>query len=259
MKKNLIILFVFVSLGLPRVYSGTITLRRHTPTHQEEYYFLALKGAYEQVSGDYKNARKTYGHLRTVTPTDQNLLGAALRLAFDHGHFAEVLSYAPHIDITAPQNKELAFLIAQAYLFLHKNTEGIDILEALRMQHPRDDRFDYFAAIAYTKINQAPQALAIINAVLADPTKRSRYYLFHFLKAKYLFLQNQCSEALDQINASLVNNPSFAKGFFLKGTILEQLHQHKQALAAYQRYQTLNKNDATIAEKIEVLRKRITS
>ena len=257
MKKNLLFL-VAINLILPHGGYSKIELIQHTPSVQEQYYFLALKGAHEHLAGCYQNAHDTYARLHTVTPDDYALMNAAIRLAFDTSKYTEVLSYADKIDPTLLRDKELTFLMAQAYLFLHKDQQGIELLEKLRALYPHDDRFDYFATIAYTKTGQHSTALNVITQVLANPAKRSRYYLFHFLKAKHLFAQSKLDEALHEVTASLVNNPSFAKGFFLKGAILEQQHDYKRALAAYQRYQALSSHDETITKKIEELRKQIT-
>jgi predicted Zn-dependent protease len=258
MKNNLLPLILLVSLALPHESHSNIQLRQHTPNTHEQYYFLALKGAHDHVTGRYQNARDTYTYLHQVTPEDTALMSAAIRLAFDNNNFAEVIAYADKIDLTQSSNKELAFLIAQAYLFLNKDHDGIALLETLRKHYPHDDRFDYFAAIAYTKTTDNQTAQKIIDAVLADSTKRTRHYLFHFLKAKYLFTSNQLDAALHEVTESLINNTSFAKGFFLKGAILEQQHAYTRALAAYKRYQALTKNDPAVAEKIEALRTRIT-
>jgi tetratricopeptide (TPR) repeat protein len=259
MKTNRHYLLILASLGITHAGLGKIELVQHAPSEKEQYYFLALAGAHEHLAGRYQQAQETYTHLHKATPHDHALMSAAIRLAFDHQHFTAVTAYADKIDPSHSRDKDLAFLIAQAYLFLHKDTEGIALLEKLRALYPNDDLFDYFAAMTYIKKAQHQEALDIIAKVLADPTKRSRYYLFHFLKAKYFFTHEQFDEALEEVTASLINNPSFAQGFFLKGAILEQKLEYKRALAAYQRYQAINRSDTTIAKKIEDLRERIAN
>jgi len=257
MKTNRQYLLILASLGISHAGSGKIEIIQHAPSENEQYYFLALTGAHEHLAGHYQRAQETYTHLHKTTPHDHALMSAAIRLAFDHQHFTAVTEYANKVDPSHSRDKDLAFLIAQAYLFLQKDTEGIALLEKLRALYPQDDLFDYFAAMAYVKKTRHQEALSIISKVLADPTKRSRHYLFHFLKAKYLFTCEQFDEALEEITASLINNPSFAQGFFLKGAILEQKLEYKRALAAYQRYQAINRSDTAATKKIEELRERI--
>ncbi|MDQ5890340.1 MAG: hypothetical protein QG604_214 [Candidatus Dependentiae bacterium] len=241
---------LFAALAATSLTPGAIKVIEQAPNSDIQRYFLALKGAYEQASGQLPRATQTYAQLKKILTSDQTFNFALLRLAFDRGNYEEVISYKNTVDLANPQAKEAFFLIAQAYLFLHNTTNAIELLEKLMSLYPHDDRFDYFATIAYTKINQPAKALTRIEAILARQEKRSKHYLFHFLKAKIAFAQSDFILAAEEAKKCLANNPSCAKAFFLLGGIEEKQQHIAQALAWYEHYRTLQPGDKEAIDKV---------
>lgn len=222
----------------------------HKPKADDAFApFLALKGAYEHVNGDTKQAAITYAQLSTLAPESEHLKQARINLAFDRAEYATVVQQAHQIDITNPAHKKNAQRLAQAYLFSNRLCAARDTFAALRAQYPHDDSFDYYAAVTAIKMEDFVGAHRIINHVLAQSGRESKHFLFHFLNAKIAFLSGKYDAAMTHVTTSLAFNSRFAKGMMLKAAIAEKQNRLDLALATYEKYLTMM-NDPTVINRI---------
>ena len=228
-----------------------VTIVTERPDPAAITYFLSLKAAYEQLTGHYSNATTTYTHLRQRLPSDLILAKAELKLLFEQHRYADVIArHTETIDPKIPDNKESLFIIAQSYFLSHKNSAAIKLFSDLIHAYPLDDRLVYFKAIAQTKNNQGTDAAETIEAALAQPAFASKHYLFHFLKGQAALASNDLASAKQELTIATTQNPSFAQGFFLQGTLEEKQGYHHSALANLERAIALNPADKTIVPRL---------
>lgn len=225
---------------------ATIELIHRTAADDALAPFLALKGAYEHVSGDTKQASTTYAQLASLAPSNRHLTQARIALAFDRAEYTQVIREANHIDVTNPAHKKNAQRLAQSYLFTNQLPMARDAFAALQKQYPHDDSFDYYAAVTAIKMNDFATAQNTTSRVLSQETRENKHFLFHFLNAKMAFLSSDYDRALAHTTKSLAGHPRFAKGIMLKAAIEEkQKHPHK-ALATYEKYLAMLPDPAVV-------------
>jgi len=217
------------------------------------YFFTCLKGAYEHLAGAHSAATSTYQRLNKVLINDPALMHASLHLAFAKKEYATILAHASVIDPAKEEQKESAFLLAQTYLMHDMNDEAAALFEKLMAHYPTENRFEYFATIAYGKTNEHEKAHAVIDRALKKNELAGKHHLFHFLKAKLHYTKDTAA-AYAAAQQCITCNPLFAKGFFLLGSLEEQQKNTAAALTAYERYHRLAPEDKTILDKIQELR-----
>lgn len=241
-------------LTLGTTLHSTIAVIEQEIDQFEHCYFLALKGVYEQATGHNSQAAQTYTQLEKILPQGNHSFAlATLKLAFDRGKFEDVTKHGLVLDLANPYDKEIGFITAQAHLFLHQTDAALNILKQLIARYPHDDRFDYFTVLAYMKTDQNNKALSLIDTILSKPERSSKQYLFHFLKAKIAFAQNNLATAKQECKTSLQKNPTSAKPLQLLAIIAEKKENYPRALSLYEQYLRLMPSDMEVANAMAAL------
>lgn len=246
------LLLFLLLLCAPCVLNANIELVHEQSSRQTYHYFLSMAGAFAHVSGHPQRAAQTYQQLSTLAPESESLKHAIIRLAFERSDYAAALKQALHVDANNLAHKEAAVTIAQSYLFSNRTREALAMLDILRAKYPRDHRLDYYAALAYIKSADMKKAHALVDGVLGQESRENNHFLFHFLKAKLLFLGNDLAGATTHINRALALNAHFVKGIVLKGVIAEKGKKLEEALRTYEHYITLTR-DPEISKKVIAL------
>ncbi len=247
-------LYVCLTLALGTTLYSTIAIIEQEIDQSEHCYFLALKGSYEQAAGNNSQAAQTYIQLKKILPQgDHSFALATLKLAFDRGKFEDITKHNLVLDLANPYDKEISFITAQAHLFLDQTDVALNLLKQLIARYPNDDRFDYFTVLAYMKTNKNNKALSLIDTILSKPERSSKQYLFHFLKAKIAFTQNNLATAKRECKTSLQKNPTSAKPLQLLAIIAEKKENYTKALSLYEKYLRLMPSDMEVANAMAAL------
>jgi len=220
----------------PTLLLGRIQFVHETPDKTTLQYFLAMKGAYEQLNKKQTVAFHTYEQLEESGAASQALQQAKAQLLFDAGKYQDVINLVPAPTTITHENKELALCLAQAYFFTQDLEKSKLLLTKLKEAIPYDDRIDYYLASLHIKQKNYHLARPIVDAILMQEARESKHFLFYFLNAKSHFLEANYLKALHCIEKSLLLNSRFSKGHLLKGIILEKLNQPLAALEAYKTY-----------------------
>lgn len=231
---------------------ATIEVVRETPDPTTQYYFLSMKGSYEHVSGASHRAARTYSLVNKLSPNNQQLSHAMIRLAFERGDYRAVVAHSNAISPHDPTQKDIALLLAQSYLFCEQVELALPLLKELATLYPQDNRIDYYTALTLLKAHRLTEAQKLIDKVLSQEANETKHFLFHFLNAKIAFLENNFVTAKKHIERCLQENPRFVKGIVLKAVIAEKQNHTNEALATYESYLQLTK-DPEITGKVITL------
>lgn len=244
---------LLAGLCLYSTTTASIVVSEEQPASQAQLYYLSMVGAYEHISGQTHRAKKTYQQVTDLAPESRALHHATLRLAFERNAYDDAIAQAPHVDVNNPSDEEAALNLGQAYLFSNRTHEALTILTQLQKKHPQNDRVDYFIALCHLQNSDTAHAHRTVDAALRNPTRASRRFLFHFLKAKLLISEGNTEKAEQHLEQALEQNPRFAKAIVIRGALLERKGQTQQAISAYKQYLKLNPDDKTIIQKIIAL------
>lgn len=212
-------------------------------------YSLYLKAGYQQMSGDYQKALKTYNDLFTIdAPT--YVYDGYLRLLSETNQFPAIIKLIDKTQEMFKDNLAIQLIYAQSLLNTDNDEKAEKLLMELKEKHPDNEEIIYYSAAQQEKNNNLEKALNTINSFLEKSNLKSKYFLFYFLKSKIHLKLEQFNLALKAIEKSLQLFPQFDKGWLFKGLLLEQMGQIQEAINGYKQFLNLTGHNPTIEKQL---------
>ncbi|MCK4517979.1 tetratricopeptide repeat protein [Candidatus Babeliales bacterium] len=210
---------------------------------------LYLKANYLQRGGKYNQALKTYNDLFTLKAPPYIYEGY-LRLLSETNQSSAIVNLIDKTEEIFKDDLPIQLIYAQSLLNTNNDQQAEKLLDRLKEKHPENEQVAYFSAAQHEKTNKLQKALETIDSFLAKNRRRSKIFLFHFLKAKILLKMGNHTQSLATIDKSLEFFPKFDKAILFKALVLEQMNKIDQAINTYKSFLKLVGPDPVIQKQL---------
>ena len=205
---------------------------------QIKHSSLYLKANYLQREGKYNQALKTYNDLFTLKAPPYIYEGY-LRLLSKTNQSNAIVNLIDKTEEIFKDDLAIQLIYAQSLLNTNNDQQAEKLLDKLKEKHPENEQVSYFLAAQGEKTGKLQKALETIDSFLTKNRRRSKIFLFHFLKAKILLKMGNHRLSLEAINKSLEFFPKFDKAILFKALVLEQSGKIDQAISTYKNFLVL--------------------
>ena len=220
-----------------------------TTAEQIERGSLYLKADYEQHSGQYVKALKTY-HLLFSLDAPAYAYDGYLRLLDQTNQSSKIVELIDKTKDAFKDNVEIQLIYAQSLINTNQDKQARKLLEELKSKHPENEQIVFYLTSLHEKTNNYPKAIEDLNEFIAkNPNKDNNSFLY-FLKAKLHLKLGELQKSLDSINKSLKIYPKFDQGILFKALLFEQTQQIDQAIKTYQEYSKIIRVNETIIKQL---------
>ena len=212
-------------------------------------YSLYLKANFQQMSGDFDRALKTYNDLFELNAPPYVYEGY-LRLLSETNQFPAIAALIDKTEDVFPESLDIQLIYVQSLLSTNQDERAEELLLKLKEKYPNNEQVTYFSAAFYEKSSQFPKALDMLDSFLKKRRLKPKFFLFFFLKAKIYLKMESFPDALLAINNSLKLHPKFEKGWLFKGLLLEQMGNITAAIKSYKQFVTIAGPDIAVIKQI---------
>ena len=238
-------------LGLAHLRQGetelaALEISKAIEINRNNYQYHAAMAQIYLIQGDFNSAKKSAA--RSLTLNKKNLPAALIlgQSMIGTKEFDQALRVYEELNNKIPDNPDILYNLAIAYLGMQKQAEAIELLNQILAITPDQVRA-ITLLLRLTSANDLENAANFVRGQLEKAPESSNLYV---LLGKIQVSQNKTSEAVTSFETALQKDPTNSQASVAAGQLLAGLGENNKALAIFE--DMLARNPGSIVARMGI-------